>query len=112
MESIAKLLKDTREDLDLSQMDVMNKTGISNKSLSRYENNMTEPDLKTLAELCSLYGISLDGALGLRSEQSKRILLSPEERKLLQQFRELPQELREMICGEINALLSWYEKEK
>ncbi len=109
MNSIAKLLKNTREDLDLSQMDVMKKTGISNKSLSRYENDMTEPDIKTLSVLFKLYGLSLDSALGLQPKQSKRIALRPEEKVLLRQLRELPPELRDMIFRETETLSSFQQ---
>ncbi len=110
MDRIAKLLKDAREDSDLSQMDVMKKTGISNKSLSRYENNMTEPDIETLSLLFKLYGLSLDSALGLSAKKTTSILPSPEEQKLIQQLRELPPELRNMIFNETDTLFSLITK--
>lgn len=107
MNVIAKLLRDAREDLDLSQMDVMKKTGISNKALSRYENGATEPDIDTLAVLFGLYGLSLDSALGLRSNYVAQEQLSAEERRLVRQLRDLPHELRDMIFRETDALYSF-----
>ncbi len=107
MEIIAKLLKDTREDLDLSQIDIMKKTGINNKSLSRYENDMTEPDIKTLAVLFRLYGLSLDDALGLKNN-----MYSAEEKKLIRELRELPEELRNMIFRETETIYSFTMTDK
>lgn len=63
---IGAFLKATREDLDLSQIKVMELTGINNKTLSGYENNVAQPDVQTLAVLAKLYGFSIDELFGLK----------------------------------------------
>ena len=62
-------LKATREDLDLSQIKVMELTGINNKTLSGYENNVAQPDIQTLVCLARLYGFSIDELFGLNFEK-------------------------------------------
>lgn len=55
--SIGRRLKKARERKKLSQLDVYRKTNINNKTLSRYENDGTEPDYNTLIILAELYGV-------------------------------------------------------
>lgn len=64
---IGAFLKATREDLDLSQKKVMELTGINNKTLSGYENGVSQPDIQTFAILARLYGFSIDKFFGLDS---------------------------------------------
>lgn len=69
---IGAFLKATREDLDLSQIKVMELTGINNKTLSGYENNVAQPDIQTLACLARLYGFSIDALFGLNQNDNKK----------------------------------------
>lgn len=64
MDIFSERIKKCRELLRLSQLEVSKITGISNKSLSRYENGDTEPDLETLKRLSKLYKVSIDYLLG------------------------------------------------
>ncbi|MEN1985235.1 helix-turn-helix domain-containing protein [Paenibacillus hubeiensis] len=57
-------LKEARTMAGLTQIQVRDHTGINNKTLSGYENNVSEPDLKTLTILCDLYGVTTDWVLG------------------------------------------------
>ncbi len=62
---IGAFLKATREDLDMSQKKVMELTGINNKTLSGYENGVSQPDIQTFAILAKVYGFSIDKFFGL-----------------------------------------------
>ena len=64
MHNLGYILKSAREDRDLTQTEVMRRTGINNKTLSGYENNIAEPDLTTFARLMKLYQLSADQVLG------------------------------------------------
>jgi transcriptional regulator with XRE-family HTH domain len=55
--SVGKQLKKARERKGLSQLEVMDKTNINNRTLSRYENGGAEPDYSTLRTLANLYGV-------------------------------------------------------
>ena len=49
MEELGYALRLARERRGLTQTQVMNLTGINNKTLSGYENNIAEPDLPAAA---------------------------------------------------------------
>ena len=68
---IAKRLKRSREKKKFTQIDVYSKTGINNKTLSGYENNVSSPDLETLKILADLYEVTADYLLGGNEEYKK-----------------------------------------
>lgn len=61
---IANRLQKARNDKGLNQTEVYKLTGINNKTLSGYENKVSEPDLETLTTLATLYDVSTDYLLG------------------------------------------------
>ncbi|RUT48572.1 XRE family transcriptional regulator [Paenibacillus anaericanus] len=60
----AKRLKEARLKAKLTQVEVRQNSGINNKTLSGYENGVSEPDYETLKVLCDLYGVTTDWVLG------------------------------------------------
>lgn len=60
----ANRLKEARTKANLTQVQVKQHTGINNKTLSGYENGVSEPDYDTLKVLCDLYDVSTDWVLG------------------------------------------------
>ena len=61
MEELGYALRLARERRGLTQTQVMNLTGINNKTLSGYENNIAEPDLQTLTTCCGSTGCRRTG---------------------------------------------------
>lgn len=59
METLGDRLRLARQKAGLKQMQVKERTRIHNKTLSGYENGVSEPDLSTLTILADLYGVSL-----------------------------------------------------
>lgn len=106
MKDIGLILKNTREDLDLTQIDVMRQIGINNKTLSGYENGVSEPDLETFAKLLVLYGISADEVLGIKNDKpTDPLCLSQQEKQLVLCFRELSDCRRHDILKMIKAIV-------
>ncbi len=64
MKTLGDRLKSAREKQGLTQIDVYKSTGISNKTISNYENNVSKPDPETLKELSILYETSTDYLTG------------------------------------------------
>lgn len=56
---VGSRLRKARERKNLSQTDVYKLTNINNKSLSRYENDLTEPDFATLKTLAAIYDVPM-----------------------------------------------------
>ncbi|MBE6599198.1 MAG: helix-turn-helix transcriptional regulator [Ruminococcaceae bacterium] len=58
-------IKELREDRDLRQIDVAEKTGIDQRTLSNYETGKTNPDSYAIIRLAAFYGVSCDYLLGV-----------------------------------------------
>jgi len=71
MLTFGERLRMARERAGLSQMDVYKAINLSNKSLSRYENNATTPDPETIKALIELYDVSADFIMGLSDEMGR-----------------------------------------
>lgn len=59
-----KIIRDLREDNDLTQRQVAEYLGTSQTMYARYERAATELPLRHLMKLCELYGVSADYILG------------------------------------------------
>ena len=101
MKKISEILKNTREDNDITQMQVMRDTGINNKTLSGYENGVAEPDIETLVTLFKYYSISADEVFGLKKYSDS---LSAREQRLISAYRLLSDTRKEDIIKIIEAL--------
>ena len=64
MSIVSDRLRAARIRKSLSQIDVMRLTQINNKTLSGYENAVSEPDYSSLVLLSNIYGVSTDYLLG------------------------------------------------
>lgn len=71
MLTFGERLRMARERAGLSQLDVYKAINLSNKSLSRYENDATTPDPETIKALIELYDVSADFILGLSDEMGQ-----------------------------------------
>ncbi len=69
MKKYYELLKELREDSEpkLTQAQVGEKCGITQRKLSYIEKGITEPNIEDLKALCLYYGVSADYILGLPS---------------------------------------------
>ncbi|MGN0454965.1 MAG: helix-turn-helix domain-containing protein [Ruminococcus sp.] len=114
LKKIGEILKNAREDKDLTQLEVMEKTGINNKTLSGYENGIAEPDVETMVKLFNFYGISADRVLEIENTCDDAILvkISNQEQKLLQEFRKLNTQKQEETLLVLETLNSFYSKDK
>lgn len=60
---IGKFIADKRKQSNMTQMDLAEKLGVSNKSVSRWENGRNMPDVSLFIPLCELLNISLNELL-------------------------------------------------
>ncbi|MCM3411496.1 helix-turn-helix domain-containing protein [Metabacillus litoralis] len=72
MPSLGERLRKAREQKRLSQLEVYRRTNISNKTLSRYENGGSQPDVETLKTLATLYEVSVNSLLGVEEPWYKK----------------------------------------
>ncbi len=108
---LSYFLRSAREDMDLTQLDVMRLTGINNKTLSGYENGVAEPDFKSLAMLSKLYNISFDELLNISSDRTAvNLSLSKNEEKLLSLSRRLDSDRQKELLVQLKALTEYLSK--
>ena len=69
---IAERLVELRTSHGLTQSELARKLSISNKTVSKWENGISTPDLSMLIELSKYYGISTDALLGLEDIKKKK----------------------------------------
>jgi transcriptional regulator with XRE-family HTH domain len=62
--TLGERLKTAREEKEYTQTSVAKLTGINNKTLSNWENDVSKPAPDDLAALASLYNISVDWLVG------------------------------------------------
>lgn len=65
---IGEFLRKLRKEKGWTQMELADQLGVSNRSVSRWENGTTLPDLSLLLVLSELYAISLDEILDGRKK--------------------------------------------
>lgn len=96
-------LRQARENTNLSQVQVKTSTGINNKTLSNYEQNVSSPDPYTLKVLADLYGVTTDWLIsGKQPHFQKKIIfnneyISSEDLELLRKLKKLSVEKRKAI---------------
>ena len=60
-----------RKNLGLKQDEIAEKVNISAQAVSKWENDLSAPDISTLPLLADILNVSLDELLGRESEQTK-----------------------------------------
>jgi transcriptional regulator with XRE-family HTH domain len=64
LKTLGDRLKNAREKKNLTQVYVSKRTGINNKTISNYENNVSSPDPETLKIFTEVYETSADYLIG------------------------------------------------
>ena len=64
MKIFGKRLREVRKSKKLTQIELANMLGISQKSYSHWENNKTFPSFENLVKLADLFEVSLDWLFG------------------------------------------------
>ncbi len=67
--NVGSKLAELRNGLSLTQDEVATALGISNKTLSKWENGMSEPNLTMLSKLAEYYSVSTDYILGINKSK-------------------------------------------
>ena len=65
-----KIMRDLREDADLTQEQVAKKLGTSQTMYARYERGANELPIRHLLKLCEIYSVTSDFFLGM--DQTRR----------------------------------------
>lgn len=83
---LCDILKELREDINLTQLEVAEKLSLTRQTISRYETGDIEPPISTLIKLADLYNCSLDYLTGRTKERYNINLLSKEKKIFVEEF--------------------------
>ncbi|UED81042.1 helix-turn-helix domain-containing protein [Lysinibacillus sp. CD3-6] len=115
MTTLGDRLRMARQKSGLKQTQVKERTNINNKTLSGYENNVSEPDMNTLATLTELYDVSYkwlltgEGDMNIpsRIEKKKSSLTEKDERDIGKRMAKIKKDLLEGSSNDNNDALSF-----
>ncbi|WP_121639663.1 helix-turn-helix domain-containing protein [Virgibacillus sp. Bac330] len=98
MSTLGERLRKAREKKGLKQIQVKQKTNINNKTLSGYENDVSEPDANTLAVLADLYEVSYKWLLTgkgkmMENEDTHVPLTEKDEKDIAKRMEKLKKDL-------------------
>lgn len=108
---INEILRDLREDKDLSQKEIARYLGIVQQTYSNYENGYSQIPLQSLVELAKYHNVSIDYLLGVSTfrqpleELQKVYTLGETLGEVTSDLTKLSQEERKTIIELINLLI-------
>lgn len=70
MKKYFEVIKELREDNDLTQQEIADILGTTQQVYSRYEKGINEMPIRHLVELCKFYNVSADYILGLNKSKN------------------------------------------
>lgn len=96
--------KEQRELAQLSQEELANILGVSQQTISKYENGSREAGYDMLSKMAKLFNVSIDYLLGLTSfPGTKEIVhgeqLTKDEKKLIDTYRTLDSDEKQVVLG-------------
>ncbi len=101
----------------LTQKDLAIKLGLTARMISFYENNQRIPPIDILIKLSNIFSVSTDYLLGLTTESNSIVNypqseLSEEENTILNIFRRLNRDYKDIALGELKKYEKLQEYEK
>ena len=74
-EKVGKLIALKRKEKGLTQEQLAEKLGVTNKAVSKWETGKSMPDLGNIQELCKILGVSLTTLLGGEENKEEELVL-------------------------------------
>ena len=79
MESFGTRLAEIRKEHTMTPNDIADRLNISAQAVSKWENDITMPDIDTLVKLSDIFDMSLDELVG--KQKNEPVLVPEEQRK-------------------------------
>lgn len=102
-----KNFKKLRQSRHLSQQKLADKFSLSQQSIYKYENNLSEPDIQTLKNFADFFHTSIDTLVDYTpaAQLPDSSSLSSEETHLLHLYHSLPEDMRKHVLALLEALV-------
>lgn len=108
--SIGERIKRRRKELNITQPQIKEATGISSGNMSGIEAGKSLPSASALIGLSKILNCSIDWILTGNSPISEDVILSNIEEKLIDDFRRLPEEEKEELIAILHMKLQKVQK--
>lgn len=73
MNSLGERIAHYRKKAQLTQEQLAEKCSVTAQAVSKWENDLTSPDISLIAPLSALFGITCDELLGVKKEEAVRV---------------------------------------
>ena len=100
----ADRVKYLRQSRELNQVQFAQKMGVTKQSVSNWENDNIMPSVDMLERIADYFKVSTDYLLGLTDEPEPPMHISKEEKALVETYRSLSREQRELISQTIRLM--------
>ena len=67
-ESMGMMIAQKRKELGMTQLELAEKMGVTDKAVSKWERELSYPDVNSLPKLAEIFGMSVDELLQIKSE--------------------------------------------
>ena len=67
-QSMGKMIAEKRKELGMTQLELAEKMGVTDKAVSKWERDLSCPDVNSLPKLAEIFGMSVDELLQIKSE--------------------------------------------
>jgi transcriptional regulator with XRE-family HTH domain len=115
---IGSLLKQLRLDAGLTQKELANALGIAQSTIVWYEKNEREPMLSIIMLYAKYFNVSIDYLAGIEDDFGVKSIsdtssaITTEERKIINQYRQLPEKLQDIIKSQLDIFTGETERIK
>lgn len=103
MQILGNRIRELREESNLTMNQLAEKIGVSNASICKWENQISEPKATYLQRLAEFFHKSTDYLLGTEEYYAAAPALADDERELLRLFRALPPEYQELALTNLRT---------
>ncbi len=99
-------MRESRKKIGLTQIELAELLGTSQKVITNYERNLRKPSVDKLPEIAKVLKIELDELLGVtkRDEEAPRVAHNTREKQMLEAFQKLKPADQRAILKQTKAL--------
>lgn len=95
------------ENKNLTQKQLGELLNVNQRTISSYCNDISFPDLDTLAKLCNILSIDINDLLQLHTRGNEELMIQDEkEMRIIKAFRQLPEQKKKNFCDSMILLAS------
>ena len=103
-------IRELRTEKNLTQKDLAEKLGTTQRTISTYEKEITEPNIKALFLMANLFQVSIDYLLGREDDYGNITTgtgekLTLREEELLSYFRQMPDNIKNAVLETAKIML-------